>query len=438
MKNLIKLLVLVLMLSLNSCSSTNHIKKTNLTDYVAFNASFCTRRPHDVDSDQTRFMVPLAIPNTSMTYLKHGKKFRADYSIDVRFYKDKKLFFNKKFENFLEVDTFKETKKDIIYLSTLTVLIAPGKYNLVEIVYKSDVREAKKICKNVEIPIYTEFSLGSFQLLHKSTLVSKSINYITNYHNLYVDKDSLYFITELYNVKQGLIKFKFDFYTDGRLAKTKYTEIILDSDADIYQLSPMGLQIIDLDPGEYVLKTEISDNFNNKNTTKTFFVIGQDIIKYTDKEWKQSITLLKYMLGYGGAKHLKKLKTKKDRIKAVKKIWDDRDNGEGLYVQKILFYTRVRFVNSRFGTNRNDGWKTDRGRVYIKFGRPANTISNPVNASYRFKGKGYEIWTYDRYNRVFVFVDTSRMGNTYRLKGVYTLRGQYLGMHEGETPRKMY
>jgi hypothetical protein len=73
------------------------------------------------------------------------------------------------------------------------------------------------------------------------------------------------------------------------------------------------------------------------------------------------------------------------------------------------YYRRVAFANRSFTTFR-DGWKTDRGMVYIILGPPDEIERRPFNRG----NKPYVVWSYYRYNREFVFLDDTGYGE-YRL-----------------------
>lgn len=71
------------------------------------------------------------------------------------------------------------------------------------------------------------------------------------------------------------------------------------------------------------------------------------------------------------------------------------------------YYSRVDYAIKEFrGIGKNNGAKTDRGVVYIKFGKPDNIerSSNP-------QGQMMEIWTYSKSERKFSFVDKKGIGN---------------------------
>ena len=70
------------------------------------------------------------------------------------------------------------------------------------------------------------------------------------------------------------------------------------------------------------------------------------------------------------------------------------------------FEARCREAGS-FSTVFREGWQTDRGRVYIKFGRPDDVERMPLQVG----TAPFETWSYEQGGRTFVFVDTDGTGN---------------------------
>lgn len=102
----------------------------------------------------------------------------------------------------------------------------------------------------------------------------------------------------------------------------------------------------------------------------------------------------------------------KKRIGAFRKYWKQRDPSPGTTYNELLheYYRRVDYTWANFGTSRNPGWRTDRGKVYILNGAPKNRRKEtPPNHPPR------EIWEYGTTGKIYVFVD---LGG----KGDYTLQ----------------
>lgn len=99
---------------------------------------------------------------------------------------------------------------------------------------------------------------------------------------------------------------------------------------------------------------------------------------------------------------------KKDLYASLKKYWDNKFPNNKFAFNEYMneFYKRVDYAMENFSTvtNRN-GAKTDRGKVYIKYGKPDNVLRDYSNSKVR------EIWIYNNINKQFLFVDSNGLGN---------------------------
>ncbi len=86
-----------------------------------------------------------------------------------------------------------------------------------------------------------------------------------------------------------------------------------------------------------------------------------------------------------------------ERDKFMQHFWDVRNPSPGApdNAYKTEIYRRIAYANERFGTpGENDGWRTDRGRIYIQLGEPKQHASY-LAAS---ETKPFEIWFYENAN----------------------------------------
>ena len=124
----------------------------------------------------------------------------------------------------------------------------------------------------------------------------------------------------------------------------------------------------------------------------------------------------------------KKLKTNEERERFIETVWrlrdPDPDTEENEYREG--YYERLAYVNEHF-TSGKPGYKTDRGRIYLKYGKPDEIESHPVGGPYqRDPGEGsgststypFEKWFYrhipGRSGADIEFVDPTGTGE-YRL-----------------------
>jgi GWxTD domain-containing protein len=98
-----------------------------------------------------------------------------------------------------------------------------------------------------------------------------------------------------------------------------------------------------------------------------------------------------------------------DYPKLLNNYWAKFDPTPETAYNEIMFeyYSRVDYSVKEFrGIGKDNGAKTDRGVVYIKFGKPEKIerTSNP-------QGQMIEIWTYSNPERQFSFIDQKGTGN---------------------------
>jgi len=79
------------------------------------------------------------------------------------------------------------------------------------------------------------------------------------------------------------------------------------------------------------------------------------------------------------------------------------------------YLAKVKYANKEFGSKLTQGYRTDRGRVYLQYGPPTNITESPFDShSYP-----YEIWHYyycvDQSNVKFIFWNTDLVSNDYEL-----------------------
>lgn len=103
---------------------------------------------------------------------------------------------------------------------------------------------------------------------------------------------------------------------------------------------------------------------------------------------------------------MEKLKTTEERAAFWEQFWKRRDSPETPENEAMLeFYRRVQYANQHFSVG-TQGWKTDMGRIYIKYGEPDEVVRSPFN----FDRDPEEVWYYYRDRRTFTFVDKDGFG----------------------------
>ncbi|HTR81180.1 MAG TPA: GWxTD domain-containing protein [Bacteroidota bacterium] len=97
------------------------------------------------------------------------------------------------------------------------------------------------------------------------------------------------------------------------------------------------------------------------------------------------------------------------RIKKFEAFWAKRDRTPGTAYNEVMaeYFRRVDYAFTAFRTLKEEnGVLTDRGKIYILYGKPTTTERSLVTS-----GPPREVWTYASLNKQFIFEDPSRQGN---------------------------
>jgi GWxTD domain-containing protein len=96
------------------------------------------------------------------------------------------------------------------------------------------------------------------------------------------------------------------------------------------------------------------------------------------------------------------------QFKALIDYWKKYDKNNKTAFNEVMneFYTRVDYAAQEYKTADNKpGFKTDRGEIYIKYGKP-----DEIERTYSEQYNTVEIWKYNKLSREFYFADKSGLG----------------------------
>jgi GWxTD domain-containing protein len=194
-----------------------------------------------------------------------------------------------------------------------------------------------------------------------------------------------------------------------------------------------GFPVTTYKSGTYYLKLTVTDSATGFQTSryKKFFVLHPSEIAqraiiendgtvrivfptdYSTLDEGQVATAIEdiqYLVTPEEHRQLKKLNLEGKRG-FLSQFWAARDPDPSTpeNERRTEHYLRLGQANQMFGYLDIPGWKTDRGRVWILYGRPDTEESHPMEIDAR----AYKIWYYDKLEGgvMFVFVDKSGFGN---------------------------
>jgi GWxTD domain-containing protein len=237
----------------------------------------------------------------------------------------------------------------------------------------------------------------------------------------------LFYYTELYNLPQVTVEagLRFDqllFNSRGQLVLSKRKDLKRTVDSRV----EVGRVVANKLPTDtYTLTINLVDSVTNVgvSSSKRFFVYNPSIA-YVDTFQQNVSPVLSTQFGAMSEEELDDLYYKseyiasnleQDRYDALKTIdgkreflynfWKARDeNPSDDYNHSYITYLkRLEDCNLKFRAMSKEGWKTDRGRIYLTYGEPSEIERYPN----QIETRPYEIWSYHNLEGgvYFIFAD---------------------------------
>ncbi|MCK5078138.1 MAG: GWxTD domain-containing protein, partial [Calditrichia bacterium] len=312
--------------------------------------------------------------------------------------------------------------------------------------YKIELKVADQQLESLFSPISKTFSLSIFnneritlsdiELAYnierstdkESDFYKNTLQIIPNPSSIFTDK-LLWYYMESYNVSQlndtGEIKIAVNLVDmDGKIInEKKYTK---NKKNDSY-VEIGNIDIKDLKSAYYTLIISVTDEEKNYSVyRKKLIYINHPYIqeikiisnlneKYEGSEYKYiPKEMIDTKLGqalYLANNNEKKLAAKLTTVDAKRKwlfeFWNKRTLQGKDYKDK--FEDRVRYVNAKFTFRGKEGWQTERGRVYLVYGKPDIRERVPSSSD----TNPYELWKYYQIQGgvVFYFIDENGFGD---------------------------
>ena len=327
--------------------------------------------------------------------------------------------------------------------------IAPGEYEL-RVSIGADAalqRQALELRRDVLVPDFSDGGLGLSDVTLATTITpsqdrddhfyKNGLSIRPNANQLYGEGLSrLYYYAEAYNVDEIA-------GDDG-----KYTLLAYVAEANRPQPLP-GLQkrsqraahtpdvlvgtfaLGELPSGSYFLRLVLL-NENNESMaeqSRKFFVfnptVEQEAVVALESSFETSpYATMSQEEVEKGLEHIDLIAAEQERRRAkdiqdldekrrfLMEFWQKRDPDLSTPINEFReeFYGRLQYANQRYTIRSMEGWKTDRGRILIRYGTPSNIEPHLYDRGF----KPYELWEYNNIpgegQALFVFADLTAFG----------------------------
>ena len=413
MKNTVKYFIILILSSSVFAQPGGQQKEVKFNPKSKFFEDFLSFA--STESGKTRLDVFIQVPYSEIQFIKVPSGFESKYNLTVSVYDDSKenLLVEKSWSEKVTTKDFDQTiSKSNFNLSMRSFNLAPGKYLLRTAFEDVDSRKEFSVENEVKIrELEKELAVSDIMLISKQTVIEGSNKIIPNVsRNVAAKKDGIPFFFELYSNAAREIKIEYNII-DNDKEKVFREEISRQIDSGRTQIF-YTIKDSDLGLGNYVLTADIKEEKNSlKVSTAKTFVSRWMGVPSSIRDLDKAIAQMVYIATGTELDEIKDAKTKEEKIQKYLDYWKKKDPDPQSEDNPVFdeYYRRIAFANENF-SHYIEGWRTDRGMVYVILGAPNNIDRHP----FEYDSKPYEVWEYYELNKSFVFLDETGFGD-YRL-----------------------
>jgi GWxTD domain-containing protein len=375
---------------------------------------------------KARIDVYVQVPYQELRFVKDGEQFVARYDITFSLYTTQgQLAHERAWTEVVRVRDFSQTTSGKFYsLSHRPVEIEPGNYQATILIQDQDSRKSARRRRNLLVTDFSRdsLSLSDIMLVSRLSTSGEKRSIVPNITGTIGHQvEGFFLFVEVYSkvdVDSLLLRW--------RILDTQRREVLRES-----QIEPASGKVTqaflkvdrpNLPAGTYFLNIDVTPlhmpegrSTVSASTSRTFTVRWSDlppIVQDLDK----AIDQMRYVARESEMAFIREAKDPAEKRNRFLEFWKRRDPDPRTPENELLeeYYNRVDYANKNF-THYTEGWRTDRGMVYIYLGPPDNVERYPFQSN----SKPYEIWYYNQINRRYVFVDESGFGD-YKLRSPLT------------------
>lgn len=353
--------------------------------------------------------------------------YAADLFIDFKLLKNDKLIYEDDFNNKIIVRNKVSPASDDSFKDKITFALAKPEFvfmlflqdqnSNLSLSWELDCRllEAGSLISDLELS--SHISPGSDNYLPK--FQRGDLLYDVNVNQIFslVKTDSLILYCELQNYElneMGNCDIEMNIIIQkNNTTIGKFTETIITNQRSYPFL--YRIELGEFESGYHSLYVEVYDKLSNTFDTKQDFFSIKLPKLFTQRlfvDMDDDLKLIGYFHDRSQHKNWKKL-TEDGLNRFINRFWTYNDPDPTTEENEFfeLIKERINYSNSEF-SHFDEGWKTDRGRVYLRYGKPDEIISMNTGLNTRYAQKELQIWKY-RSNVfiTYIFIDLQTSGN---------------------------
>ena len=368
--------LIVILLFLFSCSTNNVDFEQPNFNFIKVNIIGVTEIEDKINSQ-----LIITIPNNKMVFYKDGNAFKSNLSFNIIVNDvNDNIVINDSWDEQVKENYFEDTKSNNKLVINKNLLLSEGSYRLN--LFINDYNNHLSWYKKNDFTVDRKLGFPEISIYQKK---NNQFKHIMN--DQILDLDTIW-INSLSTDDFTDFKINYKYYSTTLDTSKLVFEGLVDN--DIYS-GYFPIEIID----DFFNTLEINMVLNDKNKKKVI-----NFNREIDIEFDYSLLIgpMQYILENSEFSLYRKYNALNDssKIEYIINYWNLNENeNNDLFAE---FYKRVIYTNKNFGYSSASGWESDRGKIYIIYGKPID-----VKNQFDIDGD-YEIWVYKN-NLQFVFVN---------------------------------
>ena len=368
------------------------------------------------EEGKTRVDVFIQVPYNAVQFVKTGQGFEASYSLTVSVYdQDKQNLITEKIwnEKIVAISFELTSSPENFNLGHRSFELTPGIYTIQTSLTDNDSKNQYDSESKYEVKSFTSMpSISDIMLVSKTTVVDGNTKIIPNVsRNILTDRDNLSTFFEIYTDTTLSLLVDYRILDEEEIEITNVTKKVNLNKGTTQIFN--SIDSLNLNLGNYFLKVSLLDSsgkilgYSIKSFVSRWFGVPNSI---TDLD--KAIDEMVYIANPEDISYINDAPNQMEKAKRFVAYWAKYDKNPSDAYNPVFneYYNRVEMANANFTTYSLEGWRSDRGMVFIILGSPDNIERHP----FEYYAKPYEVWQYYNLNRSFLFVDNTGFGD-YRL-----------------------
>ncbi|HEU4436636.1 MAG TPA: GWxTD domain-containing protein [candidate division Zixibacteria bacterium] len=396
----------------------------------------------DTAKGKSRLEVYYKLRNVGFSFVKKGNEYQAAYEVEVALQgeNDREIASRNSSEEFT-VSTYDQTQSMESYrLNAAHFSVPPGNYRIKIHLTDNNSKEISTAQRKAVVPDFAHNEVAASNLLFIGAFAdSANLPLFKKEGRILIPS-----VSKAFGDPDSLLHFYFEVYAkppDGKTVRLEYEITQRHKGAWVKETDSLklaaaktpvftSLPVGKFPPGDYRLKVTLREGKKQLAKGEAEFKMNWNWEAAMVYNFKDVVDLLRYFARETDVAPLEKAPIEK-RLEAWDKFWKDRDPTQATRENeaKIEFERRVRFADAYFNYMSLPGWKSDMGKIYIRYGEPDQVDedqgglrnTNPfVDEEGRYTsnvtrirqtGHASQTWYYFSFRRAFTFEDVTGNGS---------------------------